>query len=151
MKVVAYSIQAFEKEFLIKANQKKHDITLISNRLTDETVGFAAGKDAVIVFATDDVSKNIVEKLAAFGVKFITTRSASTEHIDKQAAGAFGIKVANVPPIDESASLTTETLQDTAAKTINNLDMWQQQKCVGNACACAKNCRAIPDNILNKE
>jgi len=97
MKVVAYSIQAFEKEFLIKANQKKHDITLISNRLTEETVGFAAGKDAVVVFTNDDVSKTIIEKLAAFGVKFIATRSVGTDHIDKLAAANNGIKVANVP------------------------------------------------------
>lgn len=97
MKVVAYSIQAFEKEFLIKANQKKHDITLISNRLTEETVGFAAGKDAVVVFTSDDVSKSIVEKLAAFGVKFIATRSVGTDHIDKQAAADQGLKIANVP------------------------------------------------------
>jgi len=97
MKVVAYSIQAFEKEFLIKANQKKHDITLISNRLTQETVGFAAGKDAVVVFTNDDVSARIIEKLAAFGVKFIATRSVGTDHIDKQAAAINGLKVANVP------------------------------------------------------
>jgi len=97
MKVVAYSIKAFEKEFLIKANQKKHDITLISNRLTEDTVGFAAGKDAVVVFTNDDVSKAIVEKLAAFGVKFIATRSVGTDHIDKQTAASHGLKVANVP------------------------------------------------------
>lgn len=103
MKVVAYSIQAFEKEFLIKANQKKHEITLISNALTEETVGFAAGKDAVIVFTNDDVSKSIIEKLAGFGVKFITTRSVGTDHIDKQAAADNGLKVANVPAYSPNA------------------------------------------------
>jgi len=97
MKVVAYSIQAFEKEFLIKANQKKHDITLISNPLTQETVGFAEGKDAVVVFTNDDVSQGIIEKLAGFGVRFIATRSVGTDHIDKPAAAAHGLKVANVP------------------------------------------------------
>lgn len=103
MKVVAYSIQAFEKEFLIKANQKKHDITLISNALTEETVGFAAGKDAVIVFTNDDVSKSIIEKLAGFGVRFITTRSVGTDHIDKIAAAERGLKVANVPAYSPQA------------------------------------------------
>jgi len=37
MKVAAYSIKPFEKELLSKANQKKHDITLISNQLSIET------------------------------------------------------------------------------------------------------------------
>ncbi len=49
MKVVAYSIKSFEKEFLAKANQKKHDITLISNPLSPETTRYAEGKDAVVV------------------------------------------------------------------------------------------------------
>ena len=44
MKAVAYSIKPFEKEFLAKANQKKHDITLISNPLGIETVIYAKGK-----------------------------------------------------------------------------------------------------------
>src|SRR5580698_1564714 len=97
MKAVAYSIRSFEKEFLAKANQKKHDITLISNALGPDTAGYAAGKDAVIVYTFDDVSAQVIEQLAALGIKFIVTRSAGTAHIDKVAAASFGIKIANVP------------------------------------------------------
>jgi D-lactate dehydrogenase len=46
MKAVAYSVKAFEKEFLAKANQKKHDITLISNVLSMDTITYAREKDA---------------------------------------------------------------------------------------------------------
>lgn len=97
MKVVAYSINPFEKEFLIRANQKKHDITLISNALSVDTAGYAEGKDAVLVFANDDVSGNVVNKLADLGVRFIATRSAGTDNIDKNAAEERKIKLANVP------------------------------------------------------
>ncbi|MVN90591.1 2-hydroxyacid dehydrogenase [Mucilaginibacter aquatilis] len=97
MKVVAYSIKSFEKEFLAKANQKKHDITLISNPLGLETTRYAEGKDAVVVFTNDDVSRPVIEQLAALGIKFIATRSTGTDHIDKQAAAQYGIKLANVP------------------------------------------------------
>lgn len=97
MKVVAYSIKPFEKEFLSKANQKKHEITLISNPLSLETTLYAEGKDAVIVFTNDDVSANVIDKLAGLGIKYIATRSAGTDHIDREAAGLHGIKVANVP------------------------------------------------------
>ncbi|PTQ98215.1 D-lactate dehydrogenase [Mucilaginibacter yixingensis] len=103
MKVVAYSIKPFEKEYLIKANQKKHDITLISNRLTPETVGFAEGKDAVIVFTNDDVSAPVIQELNKLGVRFIATRSAGTDHIDKQAAALHGIKLASVPAYSPQA------------------------------------------------
>jgi D-lactate dehydrogenase len=97
MKVVAYSINPFEKEFLIRANQKKHDITLISNALSTDTAPYAKGKEAVLVFTNDDVSENVINKLADLSVKFIATRSKSTDHIDKKAAKKRGIKLANVP------------------------------------------------------
>ena len=103
MKAVAYSIKPFEKEYLAKANSKKHDITLISNALGPDTAIYAQGKDAVIVFTNDDVSAGVIEQLAGFGVKFIVTRSAGTDHIDQAAAAAKGIKIANVPSYSPQA------------------------------------------------
>ncbi|MGZ3873808.1 MAG: 2-hydroxyacid dehydrogenase, partial [Mucilaginibacter sp.] len=103
MKAVAYSIKPFEKEYLAKANQKKHEITLISNPLSRDTAIYAEGKDAVIVFTNDDVSAPVIEKLAALGVKFIITRSSGTDHIDKDAASKNGIKIANVPSYSPQA------------------------------------------------
>ncbi len=103
MKAVAYSIKPFEKEYLAKANRKKHDITLISNPLGPDTAIYAQGKDAVIVFTNDDVSAPVIEQLAALGIKFIVTRSAGTDHIDQAAAAAFGIKIANVPSYSPQA------------------------------------------------
>ena len=97
MKVIAYSIKNFEKKFLAKANQKKHDITLISNPLGLATCAFAEGKEAVVVSSNDDVSAPIINKLADIGVKYITTRSTGTDHIDKKAADLRGITLANVP------------------------------------------------------
>jgi len=97
MKAVAYSIKPFEKEFLAKANQKKHEITLISNALSFDTASFAERKDAVIVFTNDDLSGKVIDRLASYGVKYILTRSVGTDHIDKKTAAKHGIKVANVP------------------------------------------------------
>jgi len=97
MKVVAYSVKTFEKKYLAKANQKKHDITLISNALSLNTCGFAEGKKAVLVSANDDVSAPVINKLAALGIKYIATRSAGTDHIDKKTAELRGIKLASVP------------------------------------------------------
>jgi lactate dehydrogenase-like 2-hydroxyacid dehydrogenase len=130
MKVVAYSVKPFEREFLAKANQKKHDITLIFNSLSLDTVMFAAGKAAVIVSTCDDVSAEVISKLSAMGVKYIAVRSVNTGHIDKEAAKKYGIKMANTPED-----------QDVAAQTIRNLDLWEMNKCVGKACICAKGCR----------
>jgi D-lactate dehydrogenase len=97
MKAVAYSIKACEKELLITANNKKHDITLISNRLTLDTISYADGKDAVLVFSCDDLSAPVIGKLKERGVKYIATRSTGTDHIDMAEAEKLGIKVANIP------------------------------------------------------
>ncbi len=130
MKVVAYSIKPFEREPLAKANQKKHDITLIFNSLNLETALFAAGKQAVMVSASDNVTEDILSKLAQMGVKYITMRSNSAVNIDKLAAARNGIKLANVPE-----------QMDIANQTIKNLDLWEMNKCVGKACSCAKDCK----------
>jgi D-lactate dehydrogenase len=103
MKAVAYSIKPFEKEFLAKANQKKHDITLISNSLSLGTTIYAEGKDAVIVFTNDDVSAPVIERLAALGVRYIATRSAGIDHIDAAVSAKYHIKVANVPSYSPQA------------------------------------------------
>jgi D-lactate dehydrogenase len=103
MKAVAYSIKPFEREFLAKANQKKHDITLISNALSADTAVYAEGKEAVIVSTNDDVSAFVIEKLAGLGIKYIVTRSASTEHIDMEAAAKHGIKFSNMPSYQPQA------------------------------------------------
>jgi D-lactate dehydrogenase len=103
MKVVAYSIKPFEKEYLAKANQKRHDITLISNALSLDTASYAAGKEAVIVVTNDDVSAKVINKLASLGVRYIITRSSGTDQIDKAAAARHGIKWANVPAYSPQA------------------------------------------------
>lgn len=138
MKAVAYSVKPFEKEYLAKANQKKHDITLISNPLSVETAAYAAGKDAVIISEQDDVSAAVIEKLAALNIRFIVTRSKESGHFDKEAAARYKIKLAHV---------LADLPQEVADQTIQNLDLYQQNKCVGDNCACANNCRTIPGNL----
>jgi D-lactate dehydrogenase len=96
MKAVAYSVKPFEKEFLARANQKKHDITLISNDLSPETAIYAEGKEAVIVL-NDDVNASILDQLANLGVKYIATRYSGISHIDTAAAAARHIKIAAAP------------------------------------------------------
>ena len=130
MKAVAYNVKPYEKESLAKANQKKHDITLIFNSLNLETVSFAAGKLAVVVSASDDVSADIISKLSELGVKYITMRSVSTGYVDMDAAWKYGMKLANTP--DQ---------EDIAAQTIRNLDLWELNKCVGKACISIKPCK----------
>lgn len=149
MKVVAYSIKLNEKEPLAIANHKKHEITLISNALCADTVIYATGKEAVIVFEDDDVSADVIHKLADLGVKYIATRSISSAHIDHEAATARAIRIANVPSIALSGLTEGELPMALAEETILNLDKWQQNRCLGLACVCSRSCDQVKHSTLN--
>ena len=150
MRVVAYSIKSADKEPLALANHKRHEITLISNSLTAETVFYAKGKEAVIVYTGDDVSEPVINQLADLGIKYIATRSIDTSHIDHIAAGVRQLKIANVPQ-SALADLDEEALpMALAIETINNLDKWQEKKCLGDACVCSKACDQVKVNPLNR-
>lgn len=143
MRVVAYSIKSFEKEPLAIANHKKHEITLISNVLCADTVSYAEGKEAVIVFEDDDVSADVISKLAAMGVKYIATRSLSAIHIDQDAAAEKGMRVACVPACSLTGLKDSELAMALAEETILNLDKWQQKHCLGSACVCSRACDKV--------
>jgi len=138
MKAIAYNIKPDEKEWLVLANYKKHDITIIANSLTADTLSFAAGKEALLVFNNDELSEAMITGLKALGIKYIATSSSETDHLDLKAAGSAGLKVANVPLAsgDAEAKLRME-------QVIKNLDQWAAGKCVGKACCCQNECSTL--------
>ena len=138
MKAVVYSTRSFEREYLAKANHKKHDITLISNALSLDTVAYASGKEAVIVFPSDDLSAVVITKLANLGIQNIISRSAGTAYIDVEAAAEHEMTIYKVDVEDpilltlmeypevlitpQQAKLCVASLKETANQTIINLD-----------------------------
>ena len=138
MKAIAYNIKPDEKEWLVLANYKKHDITIISNSLTIDTLSFADGKEALLVFNNDALTAEMIVKLKLLGLKYIATSSFETEHVDLMAAGIAGMKIANVP-----LSVAAQTPQTRMEQVIKNLDQWAAGKCVGKACCCQNNCGVV--------
>ena len=153
MKVVVYSTRPYEKEALAKANHKKHDITLISNSLIEENTFYAKGKDAVVVNINDDVTETIINSLASFGIKFISTRSYSIAHINQEAARKAHLKIGRLSELynytDEVLALSASVQQEVAEETIHNLDQWQENKCLGKNCI--KNCQLKTDHPKTPE
>lgn len=135
MKAIAYNIKPDEKEWLVLANYKKHDITIIANSLTADTLSFATGKEALLVFNNDELSGAMILGLKALGIKYIATSSSMTDHLDLKAAGFAGMKVANVPLDSDSIDPKGRMEQ-----VIKNLDQWAAGKCVGKACCCQSEC-----------
>ena len=119
MKAVAYNIKIFEKEYLAKANHKKHGITLISNPLTLETILYAEGKDAVIFSADDLISGKIIEGLATLGVKYLVNCFGVTDPIFQNTAERLGLLVISIP---SSSYISIERMRGLAEQTISSLD-----------------------------
>ncbi len=133
MKAIAYSIKNNDKELLVIANAKQHELTLISNELNLQTFVYARGKQAVIVSAMDILDATLLTELYNSGVRYIITRSKTTTHIDLNHATRIGLKIANTPGEDQ-------TPEGVARQTIRNLSQWETGKCVGAACCCQKVC-----------
>jgi D-lactate dehydrogenase len=137
MKAIAYNIKPEEKECLVLANHKRHDITVIANSLSEETLPFAQGKEVLIVFNEDPLGQELIVGLKALGIKYIATSSFETKHIDLIAAGEAGFKIANVPFREGEELAMPRMLQ-----VVKNLDNWAAGKCVGKACCCPNDCGA---------
>lgn len=135
MKAIAYNIKPEEKECLVLANHKKHDITIIANSLSKETLPFAQGKEVLIVFNEDPLNAELIVGLRALGIKYIATSSFETNHIDLNAAGIAGFKIANVP-FTQGEDVVMPRMQ----QVVKNLDNWAAGKCVGKACCCPNDC-----------
>ncbi len=97
MKVAIYSTHKFEKDYLDKAFNEKHEVKYISSSLSIETATFALGYDAVSIFVSDDASAQVLQILSKAGVKFLALRSAGYNHVDLAEAKRLNVKVARVP------------------------------------------------------
>ncbi len=98
MKIGVFQTHAYEQPYLQVANEEfQFDLKFFEPRLNEQTVDLAKGCDVICSFANDRVNREVIEKLRDHGVKLIATRSAGYNHIDIEAAKAFGIPVVRVP------------------------------------------------------
>lgn len=113
MKAIAYSIKPHERESLVLANGKKHDLTMISNELNMRTVSYAFGKQVVIVSALDIVDSSILKELKLIGVTHLISRSHSLTHIDLKEAEKLQIQISHIHYGDyEAAKISLDIIQE---------------------------------------
>jgi D-lactate dehydrogenase len=83
MRVTVFSTHLFDRTALQVANRvANHELIFCEHRLSEETVGAAAGSVAVCLFANDDGSKALLTRLSSMGVKLIALRTAGFNHVD---------------------------------------------------------------------
>ena len=103
MKVAIFSAKKYDREFLNTANASRHELRFFEPHLNEETVGLAAGFEAVCVFVNDHVDVTVIARLRSLGVRLIALRCAGYNNVDFSAATKEGITVVRVPAYSPSA------------------------------------------------
>lgn len=98
MKIAVFSAKPYDRQFLEAANQDGgHELVFLNVRLSIETAALAKGCECVCLFVNDRGSADVLEQLAAMGIKLIALRCAGFSQIDVPVAARLGIAVARVP------------------------------------------------------
>ncbi|GIW99112.1 MAG: lactate dehydrogenase [Pirellulaceae bacterium] len=99
MKVLMFSTRPHDQQYFqaALAEHPEHEIAYVEAKLNLDTATLALGYDAVCVFVNDDVSRQVLEKLQAQGVRVVALRCAGYNNVDLTAAGQLGIAVVRVP------------------------------------------------------
>ena len=97
MNVAVFSTKPYDEQFLVAGGRGRHEFLFLEPRLTATTAALAAGSDAVCAFVNDDLSADVLGRLAAQGIRLVALRSAGFNHVDLTAAAEFGITVTRVP------------------------------------------------------
>ena len=98
-----FSAKDYERPSLTAADTGDLRVVLLDARLSPDTVDLAAGAAAVSVFVNDDVSRPVVERLAAGGTRCIALRCAGFNNVDLVAAEELGLTVVHVPAYSPNA------------------------------------------------
>lgn len=104
MKIIAFGVRKDELPYFEKfAEEFSIEYATTSKELTAETIGLAEGFDAISVYTSSEELNDVWGKIAEFGIKFFTVRTAGFDGIDIEKAKSHKIKIANVPQYSPSA------------------------------------------------
>ncbi len=97
MKIAVFSAQPYDRQFLDAANAAEgHELHYFDAALGPESVGLAAGYQAVCIFVNDVANAGVLEALKAGGTGLVALRCTGFNNVDLAAAARIGIKVVRV-------------------------------------------------------
>lgn len=98
MRIILFSSQNYDRDSFLAANPGHgFELHFQQSPLRPDTVALAMGFEVVCPFVNDDLSRPVLEHLAAGGTRLIALRSAGYNHVDLAAAHALGLTVVRVP------------------------------------------------------
>lgn len=96
MKITAYEVRSDELKYFEEiAESLNIDIIYTKETLNVETLELAKGCDGVTTLGQSKINSTILDKLKAFNINYISTRTIGYNNIDTDYASEIGIKVAN--------------------------------------------------------
>lgn len=107
MKIAVFSAKPYDREYLDAANVAEgHQLKYFDAPLDIETVGLAAGYDAVCIFVNDTADAAVLDALKRGGTSLVALRCTGFNNVDLMAAQRLGRKVVRV--VDYSPNSVAE-------------------------------------------
>ncbi len=104
MKIAVYGTKNYDRKYFELVNQHYgYELVFFDFMLSLPTAKTAAGCDAVCIFVNDDGSREVLQELAALGIKKLALRCAGFNNVDLEAAKEYGIEVVRVPAYSPEA------------------------------------------------
>ena len=98
MKVLAYHVREDEMEAFKKySEQYGHEVTTTPQPFSPETAHMAEGYEGISIVGNCIATREALEKIASYGIKYVASRTAGYDNIDLKACKELGIKATNVP------------------------------------------------------
>ena len=99
MKILFYDTKPYDRESFEAALSRYEDVTVdfLLTNISERTVSFAKGYDAVCVFVSSDMNRRILTELADLGVRLILLRCAGFNNVDLDCAKELSLTVMRVP------------------------------------------------------
>ncbi len=104
MKIAVYGAKNYDRKYFERVNQcYGNSLVFFDFMLSVPTAKTAAGCDAVCIFVNDDAGREVLQQLAALGIKKLALRCAGFNNVDLDAAKEYGIAVVRVPAYSPEA------------------------------------------------
>lgn len=97
MKVAVFSTKSYDREYLDRFNNNRHELSYFETGLNANTTNLTLEYEAVCIFVNDKIDRETLEQLAKNGIKIIALRCAGFNNVDLLAAEDNGVQVVRVP------------------------------------------------------
>ncbi|MCM0599861.1 Rossmann-fold NAD(P)-binding domain-containing protein [Periweissella fabalis] len=102
-KIICYSVLPNETTTFAALNTDGYSLTLVAEPLTAQNLTTAQGNNAVLLADNGPVDREMLTQLAAWGIKYVFTRTTDCDFFDFEAADELNQVISRIPVSDRDA------------------------------------------------